>query len=207
MIASPLGARIRGAPALRRNGDQDSVDQRQQLAETSWRLIQQNPWFGNPFVLLQMEELRTGDGIIDLVNGYVQVALFYGLVGLALFWRFVLGSLYKSYVTLRRSRRGGRRRDGLVGRELDGMHGRLAVPYGHVGTALPAVGISGSPGRFRGLGGGRAKGGYRRRRSETGVQRRAHGHQLTFERLTEASASRRSCIEAMRETSTTYELF
>ncbi len=159
------------------------------------------------FVLLDMEELRSGDNIIDLVNGYSQVVLFYGIAGSCavrrLFHRLVVQGIRDAPAFAC----GGRRRDGLVGRESDGMHGHVAVAYGHVGTALPAVGVGGSPGRFRGLGGGRAKGGHRRRRSETGVQRRAHGHQLTFERLTEASASRRSCIEAMRETSTTYELF
>jgi len=85
----------------------ETITQRQALAETSWRLVQQNPWFGNPFVLLQMEDLRTGDQIIDLVNGYAQVALFYGLVGLALFLAVFLGSLHKAYATFRLARNVG----------------------------------------------------------------------------------------------------
>jgi hypothetical protein len=32
-----------------------------------------------------MEDLRQGEGIIDLVNTYAQVGLFYGIAGLALF--------------------------------------------------------------------------------------------------------------------------
>jgi hypothetical protein len=51
--------------------------------------------FGNPFVLLDMEELRTGDNIIDLVNAYAQVALFYGLVGLALFCLLFMASMHR----------------------------------------------------------------------------------------------------------------
>jgi hypothetical protein len=65
--------------------DQENVDYRQQLAAVSWRLIKQNPYFGDPFALSYMEELRQGQGIIDLVNTYASVSLFYGLVGCALF--------------------------------------------------------------------------------------------------------------------------
>jgi len=54
-----------------------------------------------------MEDLRTGDQIIDLVNGYAQVALFYGLVGLALFLAVFLGSLHKAYATFRQARNAG----------------------------------------------------------------------------------------------------
>ncbi|MBV9892057.1 MAG: O-antigen ligase family protein, partial [Rhizobacter sp.] len=61
-IASPFGSRILEFLPFVGSGAQDTVGLREQLAETSWRLIQQNPWFGNPFVLLDMENLRTGDG-------------------------------------------------------------------------------------------------------------------------------------------------
>ena len=33
----------------------------------------------------EMEELRQGQGIIDIVNGYLQIAVFHGLIALALF--------------------------------------------------------------------------------------------------------------------------
>lgn len=102
-LASPFGRRLIELLPYVGSASQDTVDQRQALAETSWRLIQQNPWFGNPFVLLDMEDLRTGDHIIDLVNAYAQVALFYGLVGLALFLAVYLGALRRAYSTWRRS--------------------------------------------------------------------------------------------------------
>jgi O-Antigen ligase len=63
---------------------QDTVEYRERLAETSWLLIRQNPWFGDPFVYLRMESLRQGQGIIDIVNGYLFAALFTGCVGLGL---------------------------------------------------------------------------------------------------------------------------
>src|SRR5205085_12569495 len=108
-VASPFGSRlIEFLPYIGTAG-QESVDQRQALAETSWLLIQQNPWFGNPFVLLDMQQLRTGDGIIDVVNAYAQVALFYGLVGLGLFLTVYFGGLYRAYLSLRRAIAGGDR--------------------------------------------------------------------------------------------------
>ena len=63
---------------------QDTVSYRETLAQVSWSLIQLNPFFGDPFVYLRMEGLRQGQGIIDIVNGYLYTALFTGLVGLAL---------------------------------------------------------------------------------------------------------------------------
>lgn len=63
---------------------QDTVAYRQELLETSLQLIRLNPWLGDPFVTLKMEHLRQGQGIIDIVNGYLSITLFAGLVGLAL---------------------------------------------------------------------------------------------------------------------------
>jgi O-antigen ligase len=63
----------------------ESVDYRTRLLDTALILIPQNLLFGDPFVLRQMEHLRQGQGIIDLVNGYILVALYFGMVGLTLF--------------------------------------------------------------------------------------------------------------------------
>jgi O-antigen ligase len=104
VLLSPVGSSILANLPFIGTADQETVTYRQQLAETSWRLIQQNPWFGNPFVMLQMEELRQGQGIIDLVNAYATVALFYGLVGLALFVGAFTVGIAKAYRALRVAR-------------------------------------------------------------------------------------------------------
>lgn len=44
-----------------------------------------------------MEDLRQGQGIIDLVNTYAEVVLFHGLVGLSLFLGFFVTGLFKVY--------------------------------------------------------------------------------------------------------------
>lgn len=85
LSATPFGARVVDSLPFIGTVEQGNVDYRQQLATVSWRLIQQNPFFGNPFAGSQMQELRQGQGIIDLVNTYAAIGVFYGLVGLALF--------------------------------------------------------------------------------------------------------------------------
>jgi hypothetical protein len=65
--------------------EQGSIDYRQQLASTAWLLVQQNPWFGTPGYLAYLEDLRQGQGIIDIVNAYASIALAYGLLTLLAF--------------------------------------------------------------------------------------------------------------------------
>jgi hypothetical protein len=104
LYASPLGTRIVDLLPLIGSGDQGTIDYRQALAETSWQLIQQNPVFGNPFAYLQMENLRQGQGIIDMVNAYAGVAVFQGLVGLALYAGFFFTSVGGALGRLREAR-------------------------------------------------------------------------------------------------------
>jgi O-antigen ligase len=123
---TPFGARIIDTLPYIGSQGQDSVAYREQLTEVSWSLIKQNPFFGSPFVLMQMEELRPGEGgIIDLVNGFLQVALFYGLVGLTLFLSLFGVGLAKAYVKLREARAAGDHHMILIGSSL--IAGMLAT--------------------------------------------------------------------------------
>jgi hypothetical protein len=95
---TPLGSKIASVlPFMGGQVGYDSLLYREALLQKSWELFQQHPWLGNPFVLLQMEDLRQGEGIIDLVNAYVEVGLFHGLIGLVLFVGFMLHGLLKAY--------------------------------------------------------------------------------------------------------------
>jgi len=69
------------------NTDTDSVEYRQVLFDTSMVVIRQHPWFGafDYLVNPDMQGLIQGEGIIDVVNSFLGVALTYGLVGLSLF--------------------------------------------------------------------------------------------------------------------------
>ena len=98
-MVSPLGDKIVDNIPFIGSVGSETVEYRQKLAETSWLLILQNPIFGSRNFLAYMEDLRQGQGIIDLVNAYATIALSYGLVGLGLFAGFfgtILARCFKS---------------------------------------------------------------------------------------------------------------
>jgi O-antigen ligase len=87
---TPLGAKIVSLmPFLGGTVDYGSLVYRQLLLERAWQIIRDNPLFGDQYALLRMQDLRQGQGIVDVVNTYVQVALADGLVGLTLFLSFI----------------------------------------------------------------------------------------------------------------------
>jgi hypothetical protein len=105
LSTTSFGARIIATLPFIGTKEQDNVDYRQQVAEVSWRLIKQNPWFGDVFAARYMEELRQGQGIIDLVNTYASVAVFNGLVGATLFVVCFAYPALRSAITMRAARR------------------------------------------------------------------------------------------------------
>lgn len=101
---TPLGQRIFNVlPYFGGTVDSANIVYRERLAERSWELIKVHPYFGNQLAYSQMEDLRQGQGIIDLVNTYASVALLYGLVGLSFFVGFILTGLFKAYFRARSS--------------------------------------------------------------------------------------------------------
>lgn len=63
----------------------ETVDYRRRLVELSMGLIAQSPWLGVPGYSNYLEELRQGQGIIDIVNSYISIGLSTGVLGLASF--------------------------------------------------------------------------------------------------------------------------
>jgi hypothetical protein len=104
IAVSPLGERI--VYLLPYVGAPDAANTllyRQRLAERAWELFQVHPFFGQQLWYLQMQDLRQGQGIIDFVNTYAQIALFYGGVGLATFLAFILIGTSQAYRAATRS--------------------------------------------------------------------------------------------------------
>ena len=98
MSVTPVGERLLSSlPFFGGTTDIGTYVYRQRLAERSWELIQQHPLLGDQLAWTKMEGLRQGEGIIDIVNTYAHVALFYGLIGLSLFIGFILFALLKVY--------------------------------------------------------------------------------------------------------------
>jgi hypothetical protein len=88
LLGTDIGAKIMGFLPFVGAVDEGSATYRQQLFDTSVQIILDNPFFGSSDYLLHMENMRQGEGIIDLVNTYLVVSLNYGLVGLLLYLSF-----------------------------------------------------------------------------------------------------------------------
>jgi O-antigen ligase len=100
---SPLGDRIVSVlPFLGGTVDNFNVVYRQRLFERSWQIIQESPMLGDPAAILKMQDLRQGQGIIDIVNTYVGILLGNGFVGLSLFLAFILIALLRTWSFSRR---------------------------------------------------------------------------------------------------------
>jgi hypothetical protein len=86
-FVSPYGPVLMDYLPFVGNIESGNIDYRTQLWELSQEVIRQNPWFGDLNFLSNpiLEPLRQGQGIIDIVNTYLDVALEYGLVGLGMF--------------------------------------------------------------------------------------------------------------------------
>ena len=101
VLASPYGEGVLNSLPFIGTMDEGTVSYRQELAAQSWILIQQNPFFGTPGFWAYLEDLRQGQGIIDLVNAYAGIALAYGLVGLSLFLAFFASIVWRNVKAVR----------------------------------------------------------------------------------------------------------
>ncbi|MBS1190924.1 MAG: hypothetical protein H6R10_2716 [Rhodocyclaceae bacterium] len=90
VLATPLGDILLERLPFFGAAETETVAYRQRLLAMSLDVIRQNPFFGSFDFLRYLEDLRQGQGIIDIVNTYLGVALASGLVGLALFVSFFL---------------------------------------------------------------------------------------------------------------------
>ncbi|MEO8308118.1 MAG: O-antigen ligase family protein [Pseudomonadota bacterium] len=95
IAVTPFGERIINVLPFVGKLETGNIDYRQALLDRALQLIPLKPWFGDIFVLRQMEDLRQGQGIIDLVNGFLLIALFYGLVPLLILLWFILIVIFK----------------------------------------------------------------------------------------------------------------
>jgi O-antigen ligase len=103
---TPLGARVAQVlPFLGGNVDHSNIEYRARLLNRAWQIIQESPWLGDQGALLKMQDLRQGQGIIDLVNSYLEVLLATGFIGLTLFLSAFLIPLFAAWRAARETRR------------------------------------------------------------------------------------------------------
>jgi O-antigen ligase len=97
LAASPLGDRIeRVVPFLGGTVDASTISYREQLLSRAWDVIQESPLLGDQYALVKLQDLRAA-GIIDLMNGFVNILLDNGFIGLSLFLSFVVLGLYRGW--------------------------------------------------------------------------------------------------------------
>ena len=98
LAVSPLGEHIASMlPFLGGKVGAGSLTYRELMAARCWQLILSHPLFGDQLAYLHMQDLRQGQGIIDIVNTYLDVTLFYGFAGITLFLGFILAGLRKAW--------------------------------------------------------------------------------------------------------------
>jgi hypothetical protein len=87
LLVTPAGDKLVALLPFVGTVDAGNVLYRQRLLDISIEVIKQYPFFGlfNYRILPIMQQLIQGQGIIDIVNTYLEVALYGGLVSLALF--------------------------------------------------------------------------------------------------------------------------
>lgn len=90
LLLMPGGEKLMNILPVVGSVDAETITYRQRLFESSLAVIERNPWFGSADYLLtpEMRGMIQGEGIIDRVNSYVQIALDSGIVGLSLFVGF-----------------------------------------------------------------------------------------------------------------------
>ncbi|CAH2602111.1 O-antigen ligase family protein [Rhodovastum atsumiense] len=85
------------------NVETGNIDYREKLLDVSLEVFMQSPFMGN-FKYLDdplLQQMRQGEGIIDMVNTYLQVALPYGAIGLIIFVGVFATSIYGVLRTFR----------------------------------------------------------------------------------------------------------
>lgn len=84
---TPLGSMLYRILPFVGEAESFNVTYRQRLFDVSLDVIRRNPVFGSVDYIerWEFEVLKQGQGIVDFVNTYIQIALGYGLVGLSVF--------------------------------------------------------------------------------------------------------------------------
>jgi hypothetical protein len=148
-LMSPYGDRIVAYLPFIGNIETGNITYRVAVNDRLLLLIAQNPLFGSPYFANSMEDLRQGQGIIDILNVYLSVGAAYGLVTLSALVLFLLTAAGKCLKVTRlnrpfdldTSRLGAALLASLAGTMLImyTISNYLSIPYLYVGLAALMV--------------------------------------------------------------------
>jgi hypothetical protein len=97
LSVTPFGQKVINLlPMFGGKVDVGTLTYRERLLERATTIIGEHPFIGDSTALGQLQDMRQGEGIIDLVNVYIQVSLNDGLIGLSLLLGFALLSVAKA---------------------------------------------------------------------------------------------------------------
>lgn len=104
LMATSVGNKILAYLPWLGTAETQTVDFREQLFEQSIAVIKKNPYFGSfdYLSMLELQELATGAGLIDIVNTYVGIALPNGFVGLFFFLGIFVTAIYRIFKAMQR---------------------------------------------------------------------------------------------------------
>lgn len=138
LLLSPVGEKILDYLPFVGTVDEQNVVYRRRLLEIGIQVVLQNPLFGASNVIMspEMQELRQGQGIIDIVNSYIGVALSSGLVGLSLFAGVFAAAMIATWSGLRYAAAAGQQEPHLLGRALFAAMTGILVTIATVSSVL-----------------------------------------------------------------------
>jgi O-antigen ligase len=87
VLLMPAGQKLINMLPFIGSAEGETVVYRQRLFENALIVIERNPWIGSVDYLStpEMQAMVQGEGIVDTVNSYLEIALKSGMVGLSLF--------------------------------------------------------------------------------------------------------------------------
>jgi O-antigen ligase len=99
LLLSPVGDKFIDMLPFIGEKDANTIGYRQRLFEQSLKVIKRNPLFGSTNYLetQEMQSMMQGEGIIDVVNTFLQIALEYGITGVCLFILVFVSLLWRIY--------------------------------------------------------------------------------------------------------------
>ena len=103
LLPTALGSRLIDMLPYIGSVDAGNVDYRERLLDAGLIVAARSPWTGS-FTFMQqpeMLELVQGQGIVDVVNSYLGLVLFYGVIGLLLFAALFIAGLRRGMVAAR----------------------------------------------------------------------------------------------------------
>lgn len=102
----PGGEKIINILPIIGQSEQGNIEYRDKLIDASIVLIKTYPFFGvhDPSSSPEMQEMMQGEGIVDIVNSYLQIVLQQGIVGLTLFIGFFATVLIKTFRSMKQVR-------------------------------------------------------------------------------------------------------